>query len=170
MPYADLLADWRGAMTHAQAQLGITFNADLTSNEHHDVDDFIDVKLNRSKVTWDDVDTIPELQEQGNEAWDACNTLVDAPYDAEAIAVLDRVHDRYVVLHQFAEAITLDHTNVCVAQERRQVQARLREKHQEQTAELKERLARRRQEVKRLKAQLGQVEPSEGKSRLPWKR
>lgn len=168
--YTDLLADWRGAMAQAQAQLGITFNTDLASREHHDVDDFIDVKLHRNKVTWDDVDTLPELREQGDQAWDACNTLVDAPYDAEAMAVLAAVHDRYVVLHQFAEAITLDHTNLCVAQERRQLQARLREKHQENTAELKARLARRRQEVKKLQEELGRAGSSAGRSRLPWKR
>lgn len=168
--YTDLLADWREAMSRAQAQLGITFNTDLASREHHDVDDFIDVKLHRNKVTWDDVDTLPELQAQGDEAWEACNALVDAPYDAEAIAALDRVHDRYVVLHQFAEAVTLDHTNVAVATERRQVQAKLREKHLENTADLKSRLARRREEVKQLKAELARAGSDGGRSRLPWKR
>ena len=160
--YTDLLADWRAAMSHAQQQLGIAFNADLSSTEHHDVDDFIDVKLHRNKITWDDVDTIAELQDQAVEAWEACNTLVDAPYDEGAIATLDRVHERYVVLHQYAEAIALDHTNVRVAVERREVQAT--------NADLRKRLARRRQEVKRLQGQLGTTAPDEGGSRLPWKR
>lgn len=166
--YADLLADWRAAMAQAQTQLGITYNADLSTTEPHDVDDFIDVKLHRNRVDWDDVDTIPELRDQAALAWEACNTLVDAPYDVGAIKTLEEVHDRYVVLHQYAEAIALDHTNVSVAQERRSVQEKMRAKQQE----LRKRLNRRRQQVKRLEQRLEKARSAEEsiRSRLPWKR
>ncbi|WP_028636331.1 sulfotransferase family protein [Nocardioides sp. URHA0032] len=158
--YTDLLEDWRTAMGQAQRHLGMSFNADLSGSDHHDVDDFIDAKLYRSKISWDDVDTIPELREQATSAWDACNTLVDAPYDDGAIATLEDVHQRYVVLHQYAEAIALDHTNRAVAVGRRDLQAR--------NADLRKRLNRRRNEVERLR---GEVEKSgPGGSRLPWKR
>jgi hypothetical protein len=159
--YTDLLADWRSAMAQAQRHLGIDFNADLSTTDHHDVDDFIDAKLYRSKISWDDVDTIPELREQATIAWDACNTLVDAPYDEGAIAALADVHERYTVLHQYAEAIALDHTNRAVALGRREVQ--------EKNADLRKRLNRRRNEVQRLQGEL-EKSGSSGGSRLPWKR
>jgi hypothetical protein len=171
--YTDLLADWRGAMIQAAAQTGITYNADLTSTDHHPVDDFIDVKLNRAQITWDEVDTIPELQEQATASWDACDVLVDSPYDEGAIATLAEMHERYVVLHQYAEAIALDHTNVSVAQERRAVQAKLRAAHAEATADLKERLNRRKRQVAKLEQQLSQGGGPDAvptRSRLPWKR
>lgn len=157
--YTDLLADWRSAMARAQQQLGISFNADLSSTDHHAVDDFIDVKLYRSKISWDDIDTIPDLQDQATIAWDACNTLVDAPFDEGAIAALQQVHERYVVLHQYAEAIALDHTNRAAALARREVQAK--------NADLRKRLNRRRKEVEKLQEQL---ERAGSGSRLPWKR
>lgn len=158
--YTDLLADWRTAMAQAQQHLGIAFNADLSTTDHHPVDDFIDAKLYRSKISWDDVDTIPELREQATIAWDACNTLVDAPYDEGAVAALEEVHGRYTVLHQYAEAIALDHTNRAVALGRREVQ--------ERNADLRKRLNRRRGEVQRLQDELEKSGP--GGSRLPWKR
>jgi hypothetical protein len=158
--YTDLLADWRAAMARAQRQLGVDFNADLASTDHHPVDDFIDTKLYRSKITWDDVDTIPDLRDQADIAWEACNTLVDAPYDEGAIAALEGVHSRYVVLHQYAEAIALDHTHREVALGRRDLQAK--------NAELRKRLNRRRGEVERLQGELDKS--GSGRSRLPWKR
>ena len=167
--YTDLLADWRAALAQAQQQIGMTFNTDLASREHHDVDDFIDVKLRRARVTWDGVETIPQLQELAVESWDAVNALVDAPYDEAAIAALEAARPRYGALHDFAEAIALDHTNVSVARERREVQARLRAKHAEALQDVNERLARRRKQVKRLKRKLEEA-GTPARSRLPWKR
>src|SRR5581483_10502032 len=112
-------------MAPVQSELGLTFNADLSTNEPHDVDSFIDVELHRTRVDWDDVDTIDELRELAGLTWDACNTMVDAPYDADAIASLAAMHERYVRLHQYAVAIALDHTNISVVRERRTVRARL---------------------------------------------
>jgi hypothetical protein len=123
--YVDLLADWRTEMSRAQQQLGLRYNADLTAREHHPVDDFIDVKLRRANVTWDSIDTLPELRELAAGAWEAVNTLVDEPVDQDAIALLEKMHPRYVALHGYAEAIALDHTNISVVLERRAGRARL---------------------------------------------
>jgi hypothetical protein len=163
--YTDLLGDWRAAMRRVQEQLDITYNADLTTSEPHDVDDFIDADLRRNRVDWDNVETIPELREQAALAWDACNALVESPYDEAAIRTLDEVHDRYVVLHQYAEAIALDHTNVSVVRERRSVTQRMREEQRE----IRQRLAKKQKQVKRLRAEAAQPQESAGRSRLPWK-
>lgn len=158
--YTDLLADWRAAMSRARTQLGIDVNTDLDSRQPHEVDDFVDVKLYRNKVSWDGVDTLPELRELAAQAWEACNILVEAPADAAAMTSLDDVHERYVRLHRFAEAITFDQTTHAVAQGRRQVQ--------ERNAELRARLDRRRREVRELQARLA---AGGGRRRLlPWTR
>lgn len=150
--YVDLLADWRAAMSHAQHQLGLRFNADLGTQEHHAVDEFIDVTLRRANVTWDATHTLPELRELAVGAWTAVNTLVDEPYSKDAIASLERMHPQYVALHEYAEAIALDHTNVSVVRERRAVRARLKATQAETTKVRQEgRAASRR-------------------SRLPWRR
>jgi hypothetical protein len=124
--YVDLLADWRAALSRAEGQLGVTFNADLSEPQHHGVDDFIDVALHRSRANWDDVDTMPELRELAEVVWEAHDTFVESPYDDGAIRALEGAHRRYVDLHRYAEAIALDHTNISVAQARRELQAKLR--------------------------------------------
>jgi hypothetical protein len=124
--YVDLLSDWRVVMSHAQQQLGLRYNADLSVQEHHPVDEFIDVELRRANVTWDSIDTLPELRELAAGAWEAVNTLVEEPVDQDAIALLEKMHPRYVALHGYAEAIALDHTNISVVLERRAGRARLK--------------------------------------------
>jgi hypothetical protein len=164
--YEDLLADWRAAMSHVQDQLPIRFEADLASEEHHEVDDFIDVTLRRARITWDDVDTIPELRDQAALAWDACNVLVDSPYDAQAVETLAQVHERYVMLHGYAEAIALDHTNVSVVQERRSVQQRQKKKQRE----LARRLRDSQEQAEGLQQRLAASRKRARLPQLPWHR
>ena len=168
--YADLLADWRAAMTHAQAQIGIAYDADLGNSEHHGVDDFIDVKLHRARVTWDGVDTLPELQELAVGCWEAVNALVASPYDPLAVSALEAIRPRYGALHDYAEAIALDHTNVSVVRERRAVRAKVKAAHAEATAELRSSLEQKRQRVRRLKQKLQEIEAAPRGSKLPWRR
>jgi hypothetical protein len=168
--YADLLEDWRSAMTHAQEQIGITYNADLGTPGHHAVDDFIDVKLRRARITWDGVDTLPELQELAVASWDAVNALVSSPYDDSAISALEAMRPRYLALHDYAEAIALDHTNVSVVRERRAVQAKLKATHAEATADLQKSLEQKSTQVRRLKKKLEEIEAAPRSSKLPWRR
>jgi chromosome segregation ATPase len=76
--------------------------------------------------------------------------LVDSPYDEGAIAEIAAAHERYVVLHQYASSIAVDHTTASIAEERRTVRATLKAAHTEATDELKERLERRRRQMGRL--------------------
>jgi hypothetical protein len=163
--FTDLLSDWRTTMHQVQEQLGITFNTDLSAQEPHEVDDFIDVDLRRNRVDWEDVDTIPELRDLAELAWEACNAMVDAPYDDKAVRALEEVHERYVVLHQYAEAIAMDHTNVCVVRETREVRQRMRAKQQG----LRQRLVHRRRQIEQLREQAARP-AARRRFRLPWKR
>ena len=168
--YVDLLADWRAALAHAQQQLGLSYNADLSIPEHHAVDDFIDVKLRRANVSWDDTDTLPELRELAVGSWDALNTLVDEPYDQDAIASLEKMHPQYVTLHQYAEAIAMDHTNVSVVQERRAVRAKLKATHEEATKDLQDGLEKQKRRIHNLRRKLEKHSGKSLRSRLPWRR
>lgn len=134
--YADLLADWRTALHLAGEQAGLTFNADLSTREPHDVDQFIDAKLNRSAITWDDIAVPAQLRELAERTWDAMNTLVDSPASPDAIASLGDLQEEYVELFDFAEAIAMDATTARVSEGKREV----RRKKDRQIADLQREL------------------------------
>ena len=128
--YPDLRADWREAMGRAGKQLGLIYNADLTTGEPHPVDDFIDSALFRSRVTWDDLEVAPALVAMADQVWDAMNTLVDSPHDQRAIAELERLREEYVELYGFAAAIAQDERTAQVVAVRREMRARLDRKQE----------------------------------------
>lgn len=138
--YADLTADWRSALAPVRDRLGLSFDADLASSEHHAVDDFIDTTLHRARVAWDDTETLPALRELAQTCWEALNALVDDPDDAAATAALEQARPPYVALHDYAEGIAFDHTQHAVVTERRRVRARLREKHAQRVGRLRGKL------------------------------
>lgn len=134
--YADLLADWRTALHLAGSQAGLDFNADLTTRVPHDVDDFIDARLNRSAITWDDIAVPTQLRDLAERTWQAMNSLVDTPSSEQAIASLAELQEEYVELFDFSEAIAMDATTARVAEGRRE----LRRKKDRQIADLQREL------------------------------
>ncbi|MBS2936664.1 sulfotransferase family protein [Nocardioides sp. J2M5] len=108
--YVDLLADWRAALAPVQQQLEIELNTDLTSTEHHAVDDFIEPSMRKSQLTWDDVRTPDWLRDMAEEVWRLLGVLTTAPHDAETLAALDRIHADYDARYADAVALTFDHT------------------------------------------------------------
>ncbi len=108
--YTDLLADWRAALTPVQQQLDLTLNTDLSSREHHDVDDFIEPSMRKSTLTWDDVRTPAWLRDMAEEVWDLLGALTADAHDADAQARLDEIHADYTARYADAVALTFDHT------------------------------------------------------------
>jgi len=109
--YDDLLADWRTAMSAASLDMGIELDADLTSREPHPVDTFIDPDLSRHKVTWSDVDMLPDLREIATQVWDACERLADHHgADAEAEEQMDAAAARYAAMYLAAQQLSHDST------------------------------------------------------------
>ncbi|MEO5852671.1 MAG: hypothetical protein ABIQ15_09170 [Nocardioides sp.] len=141
--YPDLRSDWRAAMGRAGDQLGLTYNADLTSDEHHLVDDFIDAGLFRSRVTWDDIDVSPALKEMAEQVWTAMNALVESPHDEQAIGELARLRAEYVDLYAFASAMAQDERTAQVVAVRREMRGRIEAK-QARIEQLKVELAKAR--------------------------
>ncbi|RYC10408.1 sulfotransferase family protein [Nocardioides zhouii] len=108
--YTDLLGDWRAALGPVQEQLELDFNTDLTSRDHHAVDDFIEPSMRKSQLTWDDVRTPDWLREVAEEVWQLLGVLTEKPQDADTLAALDRIHDDYRARYAEAVALTFDHT------------------------------------------------------------
>jgi hypothetical protein len=122
VPYADLVGDWRSAMTRAGEQLDISIG-DTTAP--HPVDEFVDARLNRSQVSWDDLEVQPQLRDLAERAWTAMSALVTSPHDEAAVAGLERMRDEYVEMYEFAAAIALDETTAQVGQVRRNLRRKL---------------------------------------------
>lgn len=152
--YPDLREDWRAAMRRAGEQLELTFNADLlpldAGGTHHTVDDFIDSKLFRSRVTWDDIVVTPRLQDLAERTWGAMNTLVDSPHDEGAIGILAGVREEYDELYGFSVAMAQDDRTAALAATRKELRAKIAKKDAE--------IGRLKREVKRLRGS----EPSPG--------
>ena len=108
--YTDLLADWRTALVPVQQQLELDLNTDLSSTDHHPVDDFIEPSMRKSQLTWDDVRTPDWLRDMAEEVWQLLGVLTGSPQDADTLAALDRVHDDYRARYADAVALTFDHT------------------------------------------------------------
>lgn len=139
VPYADLVGDWRAAITRAAEQLDITLG-DLSAP--HPVDDFIDARLNRSQVTWDDLEVPPQLRDLADRAWAAMHTLVTSPHDEAAVAELEGMREEYVEMYEFAAALALDETTAQVGRVRRNLNRKLANK-QKRIDELKAQLRAR---------------------------
>ena len=108
--YADLLTDWRSALAPVQQQLDLDFNTDLSSSDHHAVDDFIEPSMRKSQVTWDDVRTPDWLRDMAEEVWHLLGVLTTSPQDQDTQQRLDQVHDDYTGRYADAVALTYDHT------------------------------------------------------------
>lgn len=141
--YHDLIADWRSAMRRAGQQLDVSFNVDLEAGDHHPVDDFIDAKLNRSRVTWEDVAITPGLRELTDRAWEAMNVLVEDSHAPGATEALESVRERYLADYEAAEAMTHDAIQAAVADAQEKLKERIRTKDA--------RLAKLREELKHLR-------------------
>lgn len=123
--YTDLISDWRGTMAGVGEKLGLSYNADLATDEHHAVDDFIDSSLRRSQLTFDDLDAPQALKDVAGDVWDALEKLAVDPADADAIAAMDDLRDRYAQMYSDATALSQDHTSVEVAAARKQVRRKV---------------------------------------------
>ncbi len=144
--YPDLREDWRAAMRRAGGQLELTFNADLAplddGGAHHDVDDFIDSELFRSRVTWEDIVVAAPLQDLAERTWGAMNTLVDSPHDGGAIEILAGVREEYDELYDFSVAMAQDDRTAALTATRKDLRAKI---------------ARKDAEIKRLRGEVEQL-------------
>lgn len=141
--YPDLLADWRTALGRVEQQLGLEFNTDLSGDDPHAVDDFIEPTMRRSHLVWDDLTLPTWLRDSGQEVWDLLDRLVTDPADGGACVALDRIHADYVARYEESLSLVFDHTEA----ESTRAARRVREKQGARVEILQRRLRETRAEL-----------------------
>lgn len=106
--YPALIESWRDVMVASAERLDLRYDADLSTGEHHPVDDFIDGDLRRVRLTWDDLHVPAYLKDLGEEVWQALLLLAADPEDGAAKVRLDVARDTYRETHDQAMALTHD--------------------------------------------------------------
>ncbi|MGZ4436427.1 MAG: sulfotransferase family protein [Nocardioides sp.] len=120
VPYTDLLDDWRPVIARVRDELGLTLDTDLSLDEHHPVDDFIDPGLRRHQVTWDDIEVPEALRDLAQALWaDLMILCRSGGSDAEASVDLDVLAERYLRLFTEATWISHDATREAVSNAKR---------------------------------------------------
>jgi hypothetical protein len=160
--YHDLLADWRSELSRVATQLAVTFEPDLDVRPHP-VDDFLDSRLNRSAISWDDIAVPAQLRDLAERTWTAMNTLVASPHDAATIESLGEMQAEYAELFDYAEAVSMDATIARVSAGKREV----RRKKDAQLDDVRRELEAARAEVEELRRGQGLLGRAARKIRSP---
>jgi len=144
-------------MTRACLQIGVD-PGDLTAP--HAVDDFITTSLNRSSDDWDGLTVPDHLRDLAELTWTTANRLVEAPYDADAMAELDRLQAVYADLYTSAAAIASDDTTAQVLAVRTELTERLATKNErleKLRIELDTRMEHKKKKIKELRAEVREL-------------
>lgn len=105
--YADMLADWTVPVFDIGTRFDLAAVQGATANDIRAVHAFIDPRLKRVSLTWDDLEVPPRLQEVAEEAWVQLNRLAEPGGDVPAVHdVLDDLRTAYGHLYAEAEAIS----------------------------------------------------------------
>jgi len=132
--YTTMITDWRAAMSDVARHLDLTYNADLSGGEHHEVDDFIDSSLRRAQLTWDDLDVPRTLRDIAETVWQGLDALSKEPDDAGAMAGLDAMREEYDQLYVHSSALVQDETSSAIEDARRQARRRATREAQQRLA------------------------------------
>lgn len=131
--YTDLLQDWRPVLRGVAEDLDLRLNADLSTAQHHDVDDFIEPGLRRHTVTWEELAVPGALQEVAQAVWDQHQVLADSRgVDREASQALDRLAQDFQRVLDDAHAVSHDAIVEAKDGARRQLRDELDAKAQEE--------------------------------------
>lgn len=107
--YVDLLEDWRSVAERLRDEFGLIYNTDLSRDQHHDVDDFIEPSLRRHEGDWAELSVPQRLIDLAEAAWADVVVLGEhAGVDTAASADLDTLTDRYREVFDEASAIAHD--------------------------------------------------------------
>lgn len=138
--YDDLLADWRSCLARVDAQTGLGLPATVRDGSPHDVDDFLTPELNRSRVSWSDVEVLDELRVLAERLWNAVTGLVEEPEDVDRLAEVAACRAAYARLHSLAAGLAFHETEATVTTARRRVQRRLNRRHRAEMQDLRTQL------------------------------
>lgn len=136
--YDDLVADWRTAMRRVADQLDVVFDVDLSSNDAHENDEFVDPSLNRSQATAQDLDVPDALRAHADRVWELMNALVDSPQDTPTIERLSELREDYARMHGYAVAIALDDITAQDVATRNRVRRLMKRRHRAELEKMRQ--------------------------------
>lgn len=158
--YTDLIGDWRSALEPVRGQLSLNLDADLTSSEHHDVDDFLETSLRRSQLTWEDIRVPEVLRELAEEVWQLLGGLVESPQEQATLNRLDEIHDDYRRMYREAAALTLDQQVARAKRASRKAERRVEREQQNEIRTLRQRVRNKDRRIEELEMRLAQRSPA----------
>lgn len=119
--YADLLADWRGALATADESLGLGLLSRATPEQLAEADALVDPGLRRSVSDWDELGLRPRVRELAEATFEAHGRLVGLPAEEQddVRRLLDELTAGFVDLYDEAWEISRHRTGGMVRRERR---------------------------------------------------
>jgi hypothetical protein len=133
--YSDLIAGWREPLREVSEQLRLGLEIVDDSPAARAIDDFIDVSLHRTKISWDDLDVPVHLQDMAEGVWQNLSALADRSRGAAEIArSMDTLRVEYDTSYAHAVAMSRDHIDATVRTARRQAQRRAGQQVESATA------------------------------------
>lgn len=104
--YDDMLTDWTVPLFGIGTAFDLQAVQEASANDVRKVHAFVDPKLKRAQLTWDDIEVPPRLREIAEESWQGLNKLADPGGDTPDVhELLDELRAAYADLYEEAEAI-----------------------------------------------------------------
>jgi hypothetical protein len=127
--YDDLLADWRSAMTRADATIGMELFGRATEEQVAEAGDLVDPTLHRSTADWGELELPPRVLDLATRTYDAYGRLVGVPPEAQRTTreELDDLWAELVAYYDECFDVTRTRTGALVRKEKRKVARRVRE-------------------------------------------
>jgi hypothetical protein len=127
--YDDLLADWRAAMTQAEATVGMGLFEQATEEQVADADDLVDPKLHRSTADWDELQLPVRVLELATRTYEIYGQLIGTGPDeqGEIRTSLDSLREELFAYYDECYDVSRTRTGAFARKERRKAARRARE-------------------------------------------
>lgn len=117
--YTDLTTDWRTALAGVDERLGLGLPLE-EPEAARSIDDFIDVSLHRTRLTWDELDVPPYLRDLAEAVWQNLADLAEGSRGVDEITrSMDTLREDYDTAYAHAVAFARDHIDARVRTARR---------------------------------------------------
>jgi hypothetical protein len=135
--YDDLLADWRPAMTQADATIGMGLFEQATEAQLADADALVDPMLRRSNADWDELGLPARVLDLATRTYDTYGRLVGASaVEQEATrGELDALRAELGAYYDECFEVARNRTGAFARREKRKVARRVREEMRQSAAE-----------------------------------
>ncbi len=127
--YDDLLADWRSALTDADATLDMGLFDRATPEQLADAGELVDPSLHRSKTDWDELQLPARVLDLATRSYDALGALVGVPAaeQGDTRAELDALQAELTAYYDESFDVARTRTGAFARREKRKAVRRVRE-------------------------------------------